>query len=201
VSELWAGSFGDAYTERNATAGAGREHFWLELLDRYEIGNVLEVGCNVGANLRPIADRANASGIDVNESAIRSLNADRPDISAQVADGTSLPFPDAAFDLVFTMGVLIHVPTETLELVTGEIVRCSRRYVLAGEYFSSTPEVIPYRGEDRALFKRDFGAFYREHHPGLASVEQGFLPADTGFDDITWWLFEKQAPPRQPGRR
>jgi pseudaminic acid biosynthesis-associated methylase len=194
--DLWAGPFGNAYTQRNATAGAGRERFWHGLLDRYEIATVLEVGCNVGANLRPIAARSNACGIDVNESAIRALNADRPDIGAQVADASSLPFPDAAFDLVFTMGVLIHVPPESLKVVTGEIVRCSRRYILAGEYFSATPQVVPYRDHDRALFKRDFGAFYGENHNELSLVEQGFLSADAGFDDITWWLFEKRAATR-----
>ena len=191
MSGLWAGPFGDAYTRRNATVGAGRERFWHGIIERYEIATVLEVGCNVGANLRAIAATADACGIDLNESAIRTLNAERPDIPAQVSDASSLPFADASFDLVFTMGVLIHVPPEMLELVTGEIVRCSRRYVLAGEYFSATPEVIPYRGEDRALFRRDFGAFYSEGHAGLTQVEQGFLSADAGFDDITWWLFEK----------
>ena len=73
----------------------------------------------------------------------------------------------------------------------AEIVRCSRRYVLCGEYFAEETTEVPYRGQDGALFKRDYGALYQELFPELALVEQGFLGRDEGWDDVTWWLFER----------
>jgi hypothetical protein len=72
-----------------------------------------------------------------------------------------------------------------------EILRCSRRYVLAGEYFAAEAVEVPYRGETGALYKRDYGALYRELEPRLELVESTFLPAgESGFDDVTTWLFE-----------
>ena len=56
LEELWSGDFGDAYTERNEEAGAGRETFWRQLLAGIEVTTALEVGCNVGANLRWLAE-------------------------------------------------------------------------------------------------------------------------------------------------
>jgi SAM-dependent methyltransferase len=38
-----------------------------------------------------------------------------------------LPFRDAWFDLVFTVGLLIHIPEESLPLVMSEVVRTIHR--------------------------------------------------------------------------
>ena len=75
----------------------------------------------------------------------------------------------------------------------AEIVRCSRRYVLCGEYFAEEPTEVPYRGQTGALFKRDYGASLPAScFPELALVDQGFLGRDEGWDDVTWWLFERR---------
>jgi pseudaminic acid biosynthesis-associated methylase len=195
LEQLWAGDFGDAYTERNAEAWRARGEFWKALLDRLEVDSVLEVGCNIGANLRWVAesvDPAMVFGVDVNEGALERLRIEQPRVNAVVASGQSLPFRDAWFDLVFTTGVLIHVPPVSLPLVMAEIVRCSRRYVLCGEYFSEEPEEVPYRGQSGALFKRDFGSLYRQLFPELEQVDRGFLARDQGWDDVTWWLLRRQ---------
>ena len=73
----------------------------------------------------------------------------------------------------------------------AEIVRCSRRHVLCGEYYAERPTEIPYRGHRGALFKRDFGALYRTRFPELTLLDQGFLSKADGWDDVTWWMFEK----------
>jgi hypothetical protein len=88
------------------------------------------------------------------------------------------------------MGVLIHIHPDDLPGVMEEIVRCSNRYVLCGEYFAEEPTEVPYRGHEGALFKRDFGALYRELFP-LREVKTGFL-SEGSWDDITYWVFEKQ---------
>jgi ubiquinone/menaquinone biosynthesis C-methylase UbiE len=103
-----------------------------------------------------------------------------------------LPFGDQAFDLVFTTGVLIHIARADLPAVMSEVVRCSRRYVLCGEYHAPTVTEIRYREQEGALFKDDYGRLYLRSHPELALVEEGFLARQQGgWDDITYWLFEK----------
>lgn len=196
LERLWAGSFGDDYTVRNVQAAAERDRFWRSLLGEIEVTSVLEVGCNVGGNLRWVADllpEARIVGVDVNERALAALRTAFPGVEAVPASATELPFGDASFDLVFTTGVLIHLPDDALPVAMGEIVRCSRRYVLCGEYFAKEPVEVEYRGLAGALFKRDYGRLYAEAFPELRLRDKGFLPREEGgWDDITWWLFERQ---------
>ncbi len=100
-------------------------------------------------------------------------------------------FATGAFDLVLTMGVLIHISSEDLPTAMSEIVRCSDRYVLCGEYFAEDETPVDYHGETGALFKRDYGGLYVSTFPELQLVESGFLGRDEGWDDVTWWLFER----------
>ena len=195
LEQLWAGNFGDAYVERNRAAGDVRGEFWQGLLTQFRAERVLEVGCNVGANLRWIAGQlgpANVYGIDINPNAIRELQSAVPGVNALSGPARSLPFRDGWFDLVFTMGVLIHQPEATLPLVINEMVRCSRHYVLCGEYYADQSTEVPYRGETGALFKRDYGRIFRDLFPQLHLLEQGFLGREQGWDNITWWLFAIQ---------
>lgn len=195
LEALWSGDFGDGYVERNRAAGEGRDGFWKPMIARTQPRRVLEVGCNVGANLRWIAGEIGAEnvwGIDVNTKALDELRRVLP-VHAIHASARALPFDDGAFDLVFTMGVLIHQSPESLPDVMREIVRVSSRWVLCGEYYAPEPTEVPYRGQTGALFKRDFGGDYLRQFPELAQVDTGFLArGDATWDDITWWLFEKR---------
>lgn len=194
LEALWEGGFGDEYVDRNLGAYEERRPFWASLLPELACERVLEVGCNVGGNLRWIAesvDPAAIFGVDVNRKALSALRARLPDVNAVWSPGRELPFRDGWFDLVLTMGVLIHQPDTTLPLVMAEMVRCSRRWVLCGEYCASQPEEISYRGEQGALFKRDYGRLFTELFPGLRTEQHGFLGRDSGWDDVTWWLLRK----------
>jgi pseudaminic acid biosynthesis-associated methylase len=193
LEDLWAHDFGDEYVERNIEAGEGRDAFWHDLLDRIECESLLEVGCNVGANLRWIVDRVSPRdvyGIDINESALDTIRR-RLRVNAIWSPARELPFRDRYFDLVFTAGVLIHQPETTLPLVMAEVVRTSRRYVLALEYHANETVEVPYRGHEGALFKRDYGRLYAELFPELELVESGDLGKDEGWDEVTWWLFRR----------
>lgn len=196
LERLWSGDFGDAYVDRNRAGVANRGPFWHAILEELSPKSVLEIGCNLGGNLAPIAEvlpPAQVFGIDVNQKALDELHRRAPGVNAVTAAARDLPFRDRWFDLVFTMGVLIHQPPEMLPLVMAEIVRCSRRWILCGEYFAEEPTEVPYRGQTGALFKRDFGRTYRELFPNLTLRRQGFLSRAEGWDDITYWIFEKQS--------
>lgn len=195
LEELWAGPFGDEYVDRNADAYDRRGPFWTDLVERYGFSSALEVGCNVGGNLQWLTELipgGQVLGVDVNRKAIQLLHQRLPTADAIVGPARALPFRDCYADLVFTMGVLIHQPDSTLPLVMAEMVRCSKRYVLCGEYFGDEATEVPYRGHDGALFRRDYGGLFAELFPELTLAEQGFLGRDEGWDDITWWLFERQ---------
>ena len=194
LEALWSGEFGNAYVDRNRAAGAVRGSFWHRIMTDVSAQTVLKVGCNVGANLRWIATLRPPHwiyGVDINLKALRELRRTHPDVNAQWSAVRDLPFCDRWFDMVFTMGVLIHQPEDALPLVMAEIVRCSRRYVLCGEYFAEQTIEVPYRGQNGALFKRNYGRIYQDLFPELHLVQQGFLCRNEGWDDITYWLFEK----------
>ena len=197
LEQLWAGDFGDEYTERNCDAESGRRSFWESRLGALGVRSALEVGCNLGGNLRWIAELLgpeNVAGVDVNRKALDLLLERVPGVDARLASGADLPFEDASFDLVFTMGVLIHQDPETqLVPMMREIVRCSRRYVLAGEYHADTLTEVPYRGQEGALFKQDFGGLYQRSFAELDLIDSGFLSEGEGrWDDLTYWIFEKR---------
>lgn len=196
LEELWAGGFGNAYIERNRAVQNGRQPFWQMILAQCPVQNVLEVGCNVGPNLTWLAQELGPErvfGVDVNVQALAEVRRTLPEVNAVYAPARELPFRDRLFDLVFTTGVLIHQSPGVLPIVMAEIVRCSRKYVLCGEYFAEELTEVPYRGQTGALWKRDFGGLYLELFPELKLVKQGFLPkSSTAWDDVTYWVLEKQ---------
>lgn len=201
--DAWRGDFGDDYVERNAPLDEVlriRTRMWARFLDAMDAAppqNILEVGCNIGLNLRalPRLTGAELHAVEPNDKARARLLADKviPTANLRAGAGQKLPFPDASFDLVFTSGVLIHVHPDDLDAVCGEIHRVSRRWILCSEYFSTRPESIPYRGRDDLLFKRDFGGFYLDRFPDLECAASGFLwRRTTGLDDATWQVFRKR---------
>jgi pseudaminic acid biosynthesis-associated methylase len=202
LEELWAGDFGDAYVERNIGAADGRGDFWGEQLRKLAPESVLEVGCNVGANLHWIAADSGitrVAGVDVNRQALDVAQERVPRAELREATAKQLPFEDGEFELVFTTGVLIHQPPDHLDEVMSEIVRCSSRYVLCGEYYAEELTEIPYRGQEGALFKLDFGGRYQELFPDLQLTDKGFLPrADGVWDDVSYWVFTKPEPSPRP---
>ena len=194
LEDLWAGKFGDEYIERNLHVSNGRQRFWSTLLARYPVHRVLEVGCNIGANIEWIYNSAvpcAVCGVDINARALERLRRKLPDVSAIRSTAREMPFRNDWFDLVFTAGVLIHQPEPTLPVVMREMVRCSRRYVLSLEYFAEETVEVEYRGHRGALFKRNYGRLYRELFSDLHLVEEGRLKKNSGWDDVAFWLFEK----------
>lgn len=200
--KAWRGAFGDSYIARNqATEERIRQRVFafaeiLRHLAAASPASILEVGANVGLNLRALRRLTGAElfAVEPSGTARAALLADRVVPTENLRDATAakLPFGDHSFDLVFTSTVLIHIPDEALEQSCREIFRVSRRYILSMEYFSPRPERVPYRGHDDLLFKRDYGSLWLDLFPGLTPLADGFFwRRTTGLDDVTWWLFRK----------
>jgi spore coat polysaccharide biosynthesis protein SpsF len=200
--DAWKGEFGDDYAARNLateeTVGNAARAF-TEILCHVKDSppaSILEVGANIGINLRALAGISNAElyAVEPNASAREQLVADKVVLQDRLFDAmaSKLPFEDGAVDLAFTSGVLIHVPPIDLKASYGEIHRVAARYILCIEYFSPKPVEIPYRGHEGLLFKRDFGGMWLDLFPGLETVANGFFwSRTTGLDDLNWWLFRK----------
>jgi pseudaminic acid biosynthesis-associated methylase len=194
LERLWAGEFGAAYADRNPVVLDERSAFWDRLLSTHPIRSVLEVGCGQGANLAPIARRLapqDVWGVDVNELALERARSNAPGVNVVLGRARELPFRDSFVDLTYTVGVLIHQSEDGLTQVIDELVRCSKRFVLWGEYHADASEEVPYHGVAGSLFRRDYGALYARLHPELRVVDEGFLDRDMGFDRITWQLLER----------
>ncbi len=195
LENLWGGQFGDEYVTRNIEAQNGREPFWGNLINNYNIKNVLEVGCNVGANIHWIAKhlpKKNIFGVDINQKALDILKKTIPGVNTLWSPARELPFRDKWFDLVFTTGVLIHQTPKVLPVIMNEIVRCSKKYILCAEYYAESLTEVPYRNQNGALFKQDFGKNYQDLFPELTLLQKGFLKKENGgWDDVTFWLFQK----------
>ena len=194
LEQLWNGEFGDDYVERNRSVGDHRGPFWESLLKEFPSKSVLEVGCNLGGNLKWIASLLppqNVYGVDINLKALSELRNLLPEVNSLWSPARELPFRDRFFDLVFTMGVLIRRPEDTLPLVMAEVVRCSRRYILCAEYFAEETIEVPYHQQSGALFKRNYGLLYSQLFPELKLLKEGFLSKQQGWDDVNYWIFIK----------
>lgn len=199
---VWRGSFGDAYVDRNKATAENIElveNAFTQILNKLPDGlpsSILEVGANIGINLRAIKRLTGAQlyAAEPNEKARKILFEDDVVPSNHIFDAVAadLPFGDRSIDLVFTSGVLIHVPPEEIKSAYAEIYRVSSRYILSLEYFSPTPEAKTYRGRNDLLFKRDYGGLWLDNYPDLILVADGFFwKRTTGLDNLNWWLFQK----------
>lgn len=200
----WTGAFGNEYITRNEVTRekvAGKALAFAEML-RPLAGatprSILEVGANVGLNLRALREITDADlyALEPNATARQRLVTDGVTEPGRTFDGSarSIPLADGAVDLVFTSTVLIHVPPDDLKAACQEMYRVARRYILCNEYFAAKPETIDYRGHGDLLFKRDFGGFWMDEFPQLKLRDYGFLwRRVAAMDSTTWWLFEKPA--------
>lgn len=199
--DFWANKYAEDYIRNNQAfdheLGA---QAWRTMLSKVsaDVGNYLECGCNIGRNvdqLKIALPDATPSVIEISEPAFRSVTARHRFDHAFNGAILDSGFEPASFDLVFTMGVLIHINPDQLLDHMRRMFDYSRRYILMGEYFNRTPVSIEYRGQMDRLFKRDFGKLFIENFD-VKLVDYGFLWGHlydkAGFDDITWWLFEKR---------
>lgn len=202
----WKGEFGRRYIRRNqSTAEAARQAaaVFQRILEsakiRASVGSILEVGANVGINLsglrRALGPSVTLAAVEPNPSACERLRKRKSLQLAEVIEANAyrIPLPDRSYDLVFTNGVLIHVPPVRLPQALREIARVARRFVLCSEYFSDRPVEVPYHGRTGLLWKRDFGGAYRTHCPQLRLLQYGFLWEEefSHFDNLNWWVFRK----------
>lgn len=203
-TDLWQGQFGDDYTRRNAAKPGNiksRKELFKSIfksMGASRLNTIVEVGAGGGANLLALrdllGDQPRLIAIEPNDrarlqiystcvTAVRDIHNARAD---------KLPLPSGSADLVFTSGLLIHIPPDSLGAVMDEIHRVSKRYIVCIEYFSPEMRNLPYRGKSDAMWSADFGSMYLDRFEDLHWCDYGFAwKRATGLDNVTWHLLEK----------
>lgn len=196
--QFWIGEFGKNYLLRNNVEDVvpnNIELFKKALKKTDEIKSILELGCNVGLNLKALLKINQNFKIDAYE-----IYEPAAKIAQSVTSGvvinesvTKKFINDKKYDLVFTKGVLIHINPLFLDIVYENMYLSSNKYILISEYYSPSPVTIDYRGEHDKLFKRDFAGELMDRY-SLKLLDYGFTyhrDNDYPQDDENWFLLEK----------
>lgn len=190
--EKWIGEFGDAYHGRQTITIEARMRMWKVIIDlmHRDCPEILEVGAGHGNNLdaiRSCIPGASLAAVEPNENARNSISR-----SVHRIDGRAdcIQSPDESFDMVFTCGVLIHLPRDEILPALREMHRVSRKYIACIEYFAPGPELVPYH-DGVPLWRDDYGSLWMDNFD-LNLLGHGFFwKRFTGLDNLNWWLFEK----------
>ena len=133
--ERHAGNRPDEYATKPQEIFDFLQQFWSPEISRYL--SVLELGCNCGANLQALFQNGlrDLRGVDINPYALEQMKVLFPELAkvTTVRCGSLedvLPtMKSNSVDVVFTMGVLIHVHPQS-NSVFQEMVRVARKYVV-----------------------------------------------------------------------
>lgn len=197
---FWANDYANAYIEKNNSfdLNLGIEAWGKMLNQTCNLSSISECGCNIGRNisfLNSLLPETRKSIIEISKPAFEFVTASYKldkSFNGSIIDSQ---FKSGSFDLIFTCGVLIHIHPDDLLVNMKKMFEYSSKYVLIGEYFNRTPLMIEYQGQTNKLFKRDIGKFFLSNFSARC-IDYGFLWGHVydkaGFDDITWWLFEKE---------
>ena len=197
--KFWTQSFGTDYIGRNRIEKLlpANIHFFTKILARCsKLSSVLELGCNIGANLKAIellSPQIKLAGVEINKNAVEIARLEFPK-SKFVQQSIIEPFSSPS-DLVFTKTVLIHIPPEKLVNVYENLYQNALKYILIAEYYDPNPVDVVYRGYKNKLFKRDFCGELLDSYPSLKLLDYGFTyHRDQMFpqDDISWFLLKKE---------
>lgn len=198
---LWAGPFGDAYLERNSSPAARAASLRLlaAALGGECVSSALELGANIGLNLESIAclyPAASRTAVEINTRAVAHLRSQ----GIETIQGSLLDVEiGKGFDLVLTVGVLIHIQPSRLPDAYRQIYDAADRLILIAEYYSPNPVEVPYRDLNGAMWKRDFAGELLDLYPDLRLIRFGatYHRWARGDDDLTWFVLEKpQSKPR-----
>ncbi|MGQ3076555.1 MULTISPECIES: pseudaminic acid biosynthesis-associated methylase [Rhizobium/Agrobacterium group] len=199
---FWRSSYSKDYILKNSNFDRGLLlKGWREIVRKIDAPDtILEYGANIGRNIEALSDifpAASKTAIEISPDAASVLRDKFPALNIINKSILESSVEGGSYELAFTMGVLIHIHPDNLIDSLRRIISSSKRYVLVGEYFNREPVSLTYQGEEEKLFKCDFGKIILEKFGDeLSLLDYGFLWGHLydkgGFDDITWWMFERR---------
>jgi len=191
--ELWGGSFGSDYHERNPIAGS-RVGYWRRVLRdcaTHEVHTALEFGCGKGDNLialGQIIPRCARYGVEINPGAAAYARSQ----GFYTITGSIFGEPPDIADLVITRGLLIHIHPDNIPRALGIIGNASKRYVVLAEYYAPTTREITYHDEIQACWADDYCGLFLKQCPEFKLLDYGFSYGGAGGDDTTFFLLERR---------
>jgi SAM-dependent methyltransferase len=116
-----------------------RYELFLELCGVRPDERILDVGAGAGGALERFDKTHEIVAVDISPQESKWLSA--PNVTVQYADGTSLPFGDDEFSVVFSNSVIEHVPRDLQPAFAREIRRVGQRYFVQtpNRYFPIEP--------------------------------------------------------------
>ena len=179
---FWAKEYAEDYIKKNSQfdVDSGVEA-WKKILSKTsDIKSILECGCNIGRNidfLHKLLPKSSKSIIEISSPAYEFVTKKYDLKHGFQGSILECDFKDK-FDLVYTMGVLIHIHPDDLLENLKKMYDYSSKYILIGEYFNRTPVMLEYQGIKDRLFKCDFGKLFIEKFP-VKLVDYGFFMGAT----------------------
>jgi pseudaminic acid biosynthesis-associated methylase len=184
-TEFWNSEFGADYTERSILDPGQLDEYYMnlygstrtemnrEFLSDVPVESMLEVGCNVGNQLRKLQEMGfqNLFGIELQSYAVERGKALTSGINIIRGSAFDIPFKDNYFDLVYTSGVLIHISPDDVFQAMDEMYRTSRKYIWGLEYYADEFEEITYRGNKSVLWKSNYQQMFLDRFPNLKLVK------------------------------
>ena len=190
--KFWGKEFGKEYSDRNSwQSDSDWDKFYLDnwgstkidinnsvMRDLSKDAKILEVGCNIGMQLRGYQRMGftNLYGVELQHYAVEKAKQITENINIIQGSGFDLPFRDNYFDIVCTNGVLIHIAPGDHKAFMSEVYRCSDKYIMGWEYFAPKVTDINYRGNTGFLWKADFARIYQDNFPDLKPVGKKQYP-------------------------
>ena len=151
-----------------------RQMVLMAALERRELDlgrlRLLEVGCGAGTELAWLVELGarplHLVGIDLREDAVIAARNRVPGATIDVGDARRLPYPPAAFDVVYQSTALSSMPSSTMRTqVAHEMLRVVKPGGLIVSYdFASNPRNRDTRGVSKADLRRLFPSIPIEEH-------------------------------------
>ncbi|MFH2101707.1 MAG: pseudaminic acid biosynthesis-associated methylase [Candidatus Micrarchaeota archaeon] len=202
----WSDEFGKKYTDRNYMSATDYEELCQRrfgmsrtAMNEEFLGGmdkkirILEVGCNIGNQLRILQKQGFSElwGIEISEYALELARKETRGMNLVYGSALDLPFKDGFFDLVFTSGVLIHINPDDAKKAVDEAYRVSKKYIWGLEYFAEQCEDLEYRGNKGLLWRNNFAKLYMERHPDLKLLNEKRMKYSDSDNVDSMFLLEK----------
>ena len=189
----WSGDFGIRYTIRNKIIPEKLVPFYKKALKDLEVERILEVGCNRGHNLKAISycGQYDLYGIDINPYSIL-IAREMKEINFANGNIFDILYKNNYFDLVMTVGVLIHIDPHDLKNAIKELLRVSNKYYLMMEYNYEFEEFekIEYR-DSVGLWRGNFKQLVLDNFD-VDIILEGETGKEEGFGDKRNYILFKQ---------
>lgn len=192
---FWETDFGNKYVKRNLKSDRIFTIGKNLINNKVFINEVLELGANVGLNLdaiKRVYPDIKTYGVEINKLAYNIGKKKHKFYNKPILNFKS----KKKYDLVCSVGVLIHQNPKHLNAFYNKLYSLSKKYIYLSEYFNPTPVTIKYRNNDEKLFKRDFAKELWIKFPKLKLIDYGFhWKQDPRLknccDNSNWFLFQK----------